>query len=98
MSVRTDEQVQAQAEENGKRRPTAADVVQAAVEEGKARAENTDDATGKLADGTRDSALSQQEKLTAQSSIISMDSEETAKLLNHAEEMEKITLDDAMTK
>lgn len=98
MSVRTDEQVQAQAEENGKRRPTAADVVQAAVEEGKARAENADDATGKLADGIRDSALSQQEKLTAQSSTISMDSEETAKLLNHAEEMEKITLGDAMTK
>ena len=72
--------------------------MQAAVEEGKARAEKADDTTGKLADGTRDSALSQQEKMTANSSAITMDSEETAELLTRAEEMEKITLDDALMK
>lgn len=96
MSVRTDEQVQAQAEEKGKRQPTAADVVQAAVEEGKTRAEKAEDAAGQLTDGGRDSALAQQDKTAA--SAIALNTDETADLLNQAEAVEKITLEDALTK
>lgn len=96
MSVRTDEQVQAQAEEKGKRQPTAADVLQAAVEEGKTRAEKAEDAAGQLTDSGRDSALAQQDKTAA--SAIALNTDETADILNQAEAVEKITLEDALTK
>lgn len=94
MSVRTAEQVQAQAEENGRHRPTAADVVQAAVEEGKARAEKAEDPIGKLADSGRDSALTQLEQTTRLSATATAD--ETSELLELAKAAKKITKDDAM--
>ena len=96
MSVRTNEQLEAQAEEKGKRQPTAADVVQAAVEEGKARAEKAEDATSQLADGGRDTALAMQDKVSPATSI-SLTSDTAAKIINQAEEVKKITLGDALT-
>lgn len=45
MSIRTEEQVQEQAAENVKYQPTANDVIQAAVQEGKDRAEAQEDDT-----------------------------------------------------
>ena len=63
MLTRTAEQIAVQMEENGKRQPTAADVVRAAVEEGKDRAEKAEDETGRLADQGLDNAMKMQEQV-----------------------------------
>ena len=91
--VRTDEQVQEAAEENSKRQPTAADVVQAAVEEGKARAEKAEDDTGRLADGGRDAALSYMEKVA--NGAVTGEADGTQDILKRAEAVKKITLEEA---
>ncbi|WP_026767730.1 hypothetical protein [Selenomonas ruminantium] len=65
MLTRTAEQIAVQMEENGKHQPTAADVVRAAVEEGKDRAEKAEDETGKLADQGLDSAMKMQAQMQA---------------------------------
>ena len=65
MLTRTAEQIAVQMEENGKHQPTAADVVRAAVEEGKDRAEKAEDETGKLADRGLDSAMKLQNQMQA---------------------------------
>ena len=91
--VRTDEQVQEAAEENSKRQPTAADVVQAAVEEGKARAEKAEDDTGRLADGGRDAALSYMEKVA--NGAVTGEADGTQDILKRAEAWQKITLEEA---
>ena len=65
MLTRTAEQIAVQMEENGKHQPTAADVVRAAVEEGKDRAEKAEDEMGKLADRGLDSAMKLQKQMQA---------------------------------
>ena len=96
MSVRTDEQIKDQAEEKGKRQPTAADVVQAAVEEGKAKAEKADTPIGKLANSERDTALTLQEKISPITDN-NLTGEDTKKIIKQAEKIKKITLEDALT-
>lgn len=95
VAIRTDEQIQAQADENGKRQPTAADVVQEAVEEGKARAEKAEDETGRLADKGRDAALQMQGSMT-QAENLAETAEDDEKLINHMEDIKKLTVEDAL--
>jgi hypothetical protein len=95
MTTRAVEQIQKQADENGKRQPTAADVVQEAVEEGKARAEKAEDETGRLVDKGRDSALEMQGNLT-QEGTLAKKAEVNEKIINHIEDIKKLTVEDAL--
>lgn len=63
MVTRTAEQIAAQSAEDVKPQPRAADVVRAAVEEGKKRAEKAEDETARLADRGRDSAIKMQSQM-----------------------------------
>lgn len=95
VSTRTAEQIQAQADENSRRQPTAADVVQEAVEEGKARAEKAEEETGKLADKGRESALKMQGTLSRKSKL-SDNAEADEDIINHMEDIKKLSVEDAL--
>lgn len=94
MSVRTEEQVQEQAAENGKYQPTANDVIQAAVQEGKDRAEAQENDTEKLADGGLDAAFSAQNDTDTKMSATDVD--DTEAMLNRIKAMEKVTVEEVM--
>lgn len=94
MSVRTEEQVQEQAAENGKYQPTANDVIQAAVQEGKDRAEAQENDTEKLADGGLDAAFSAQNDTATKMSATDVD--DTEAMLNRIKAMEKVTVEEVM--
>ncbi|WP_051598482.1 hypothetical protein [Selenomonas ruminantium] len=95
VTTRTAEQIQKQADENGKYQPTAADVVQEAVEEGKARAEKAEEETGKLADKGRESALNMQSNLVQEANR-GADAGTDEKIINHTEDIKKLTIEDAL--
>ena len=95
VSTRTAEQIQAQADENSRRQPTAADVVQEAVEEGKARAEKAEEETGKLADKGRESALKMQGTLSRKSKM-SDNAAADEDIINHMEDIKKLSVEDAL--
>lgn len=90
MSVRTEEQ----AAENGKYQPTANDVIQAAVQEGKDRAEAQEDDTEKLADGGLDAAFSAQNDTATKMSATDVD--DTEAMLKRIKAMEKVTVEEVM--
>lgn len=94
MSVRTEEQVQEQAAENVKYQPTANDVIQAAVQEGKDRAEAQENDTEKLADGGLDAAFSAQNDTATKMSATDVD--DTEAMLNRIKAMEKVTVEEVM--
>lgn len=94
MSVRTEEQVQEQAAENVKYQPTANDVIQAAVQEGKDRAEAQENDTEKLADGGLDVAFSAQNDTATK--ISATDVDDTEAMLNRIKAMEKVTVEEVM--
>ncbi len=95
VTTRTAEQIQKQADENGKYQPTAVDVVQEAVEEGKARAEKAEEETGKLADKGRESALNMQSNLVQEANRAA-DAGTDEKIINHTEDIKKLTIEDAL--
>lgn len=94
MSVRTEEQVQEQAAENVKYQPTANDVIQAAVQEGKDRAEAQENDTEKFADGGLDATFSAQNDTATKMSATDVD--DTEAMLNRIKAMEKVTVEEVM--